>query len=56
MVNPPVYHGVEAKDRESKVDVLVAAGPAGKEPTHLADTVLDTIASSHATRVSRSRT
>ena len=37
MVNPPVYHGVEAKERESKVDVLVSASPAGKEPAHLAD-------------------
>jgi regulator of sigma E protease len=37
MANPPVYHGVEAKDRKSKVDVLVAAGPAGNEPTPVSD-------------------
>ncbi|HEX3449720.1 MAG TPA: site-2 protease family protein [Isosphaeraceae bacterium] len=37
MENPPVYHGLEAKERESKVDVLVAAGPTGKESVPLAD-------------------
>ena len=35
--NPPAYPGLEGKDRKSKVDVLVAAGPAGKEPTPLTD-------------------
>jgi regulator of sigma E protease len=37
MANPPVYHGVEGKERESMVDVLVAAGSTGKEPAPLAD-------------------
>ena len=29
MANPPVYHGVDLKDR-SKIDVLAAAGPVGR--------------------------
>jgi regulator of sigma E protease len=37
MVNPPVYHAIESKGRDSKVDVLVAAGPSGDEPVPLAD-------------------
>jgi regulator of sigma E protease len=38
MVNPPAYNEIAAKDRKSKIDhVLVAAGPAGKEPTPLVD-------------------
>ncbi len=36
MANPPVYHGVDPKDR-SRIDVLAAAGPVGDEPMPLAD-------------------
>ncbi len=33
MENPPTsYHALKGKERESKVDVLVEAGPAGEEP------------------------
>jgi len=35
--DPPAYKQLTAKERESKVDVLVAAGPAGQEPTPLVD-------------------
>jgi regulator of sigma E protease len=38
MANPPAFHEIEAKDRKAKIEhVLVAAGPAGNEPTPLAD-------------------
>ena len=37
MANPPDFKVLEGKERESKVDVLVAAGPAGKEPAVLAN-------------------
>jgi regulator of sigma E protease len=41
MVNPPTtYHPLEDKERASKVDVLVAAGPVDAEPSPLA-TVFD---------------
>ena len=41
MEDPPrLIIDLKDKERESKVDVLVAAGPAGEEPTHL-DDVLD---------------
>jgi len=36
MVDPPEYSPVEARDRESKVDVLVSAAPAGEQPQPLA--------------------
>jgi regulator of sigma E protease len=32
---PTTYHALKGKDRESKVDVLVAAGPVGDEPVAL---------------------
>jgi regulator of sigma E protease len=35
MIDPPAFAGLKGKDRESKVDVLVAAGPAGDAPTPL---------------------
>jgi regulator of sigma E protease len=35
--DPPAYPQLKDSERESKVDVLVAAGPAGEEPTPLAD-------------------
>jgi regulator of sigma E protease len=37
MADPPAYPPLSEKDQQSKVDVLVAAGPAGKEPVALAD-------------------
>jgi len=37
MADPPNYPKLADKERESKVDVLVAAGPAGQEPTPLPD-------------------
>jgi regulator of sigma E protease len=37
MANPPEWKGLDRKDRKSKVDVVVAAGPAGKESTPLGD-------------------
>jgi len=37
MADPPAYPAMSDKDRQSQVDVLVAAGVAGKEPTPLAD-------------------
>jgi len=37
MADPPSYSRIEGKERESKVDVLVAAGPVGQEPAPLAD-------------------
>ena len=52
----PTYHGLEGKERESKVDVLVAAGPAGKEPAPLDRQSSSTIACSPGTPTSRSRT
>jgi regulator of sigma E protease len=36
MEDPPTsYHALEDKERDSKVDVLVEAGPAGEQPTRL---------------------
>jgi regulator of sigma E protease len=37
MTNPPSYSPLEGKERESKVDVLVAAAAAGEEPARLVD-------------------
>ncbi len=37
MVDPPKYAAIEGRDRESKVDVLVSAAPAGESPQPLAD-------------------
>ncbi len=37
MSDPPPYPWMAEKDRQSKVDVLVAAGVAGEEPSPLAD-------------------
>jgi regulator of sigma E protease len=37
MANPVAYPHLKDNERESKVDVLVAAGPAGETPTLLAD-------------------
>jgi regulator of sigma E protease len=37
MKDPPAYPHLKENERESKVDVLVAAGPAGQTPTPLAD-------------------
>jgi len=37
MTDPPAYAQLKGKERESKVDVLAAAGPAGQEPTPLPD-------------------
>jgi regulator of sigma E protease len=36
MINPPSYKELKDNERETKVDVLVAAGPAGETPTPLA--------------------
>jgi regulator of sigma E protease len=50
MSNPPTYHGLDRKDRKTKIDVLVAAGPAGKEPTPLTDVYqYDRLLARHAT-------
>ena len=36
MENPPTsYHALEDKERESKVDVLIEAGPVGEQPSRL---------------------
>jgi regulator of sigma E protease len=35
MKNPPAFNGLKGKERETKVDVLVAAGPTGESPTPL---------------------
>ena len=51
MVNPPSYHALEGKERESKVDVLVAAGPVGEEPTPLDRRSSSTIACSPGTPI-----
>jgi regulator of sigma E protease len=41
MLDPPTtYHPLKDKERESKVDVLVAAGPVGEEPVRLS-TIVD---------------
>ena len=37
---PTTYQALEGKERESKVDVLVAAGPVGEEPVRL-NTIVD---------------
>ena len=37
---PATYQALEAKERESKVDVLVAAGPVGEDPVRL-NTIID---------------
>jgi len=39
MADPPNYPGLKGNDRKSRVDVLVAAGPSGKEPTPLTDVI-----------------
>jgi regulator of sigma E protease len=37
MLDPPSYPALSDQARDTQVDVLVAAGPAGQEPTQLAD-------------------
>jgi regulator of sigma E protease len=39
MANPPTYQALTPKERRSKVDVLVEAGPAGESPTRLSHIV-----------------
>jgi regulator of sigma E protease len=49
LANPPAYPQIPDHERESKVDVLVAAGPAGTKPTPLADVfAYDRLLAQHA--------
>jgi regulator of sigma E protease len=40
MADPPTYRALKGKERESKVDVLVEAGPVGESPVRL-NTIMD---------------
>ena len=52
MASPPTdYHPLKGKERESQVDVLVAAGPVDQEPVHLETIVeYDRLLARHAER------